>query len=520
MLSGRFQTVPTIHQRQRPRRTIGAYALVVAICLGAAIACAPVSPSVGGAVPEFVPVDDDQAFVTRPYLQLGTQAADDRLTLMWHALSTGSQWRVEVRTRDEWAPVTAITKRSIVVEPAGSRDIYQADLRGLLPGKVFAYRILRGDTPVFSARARAPKVAGMSSRVVVFGDAGAGTPQQAQVAYQVYRNDPDLVAIAGDIVYGGGRMSEYASRFFPYYNAKSPDPAVGAPLMRSIPFVAAIGNHDAIFHGRPFTPRTFDGFGYFTYWSHPRNGPLTMIGAPSTPAPIGSSVTAEVLHDLVGESYPRTANYSFDYGDAHWTVLDSNPYVDWTDATLRRWLDDDLRRASDKRWRFVLFHHPGVQSSMIYNAQQQAQMRLVCDLFEKHRVAIVFSGHYHNYQRSRPVRFALDQAAWRAAADNAPPRSSSSTTPVPGNFRIDRTFDGSGKTSPDGIIYIVSGAGGAALYEPEYTRNPERWQPYTAQFIADTHSFTVVDIEANRVSLRQVSSRGDEIDRIVLTKTR
>ena len=24
-------------------------------------------------------------------------------------------------------------------------------------------------------------------------------------------------------------------------------------------------------------------------------------------------------------------NFSFDYGNAHWTVIDSNPYVDWTD---------------------------------------------------------------------------------------------------------------------------------------------------------------------------------------------
>ena len=28
------------------------------------------------------------------------------------------------------------------------------------------------------------------------------------------------------------------------------------------------------------------------------------------------------------------ANFSFDYGNAHWTVLDSNKNVDWTDPSL------------------------------------------------------------------------------------------------------------------------------------------------------------------------------------------
>ena len=29
------------------------------------------------------------------------------------------------------------------------------------------------------------------------------------------------------------------------------------------------------------------------------------------------------------------ANFSFDYANAHWIVLDSNPYVDWTEPSLR-----------------------------------------------------------------------------------------------------------------------------------------------------------------------------------------
>ena len=32
------------------------------------------------------------------------------------------------------------------------------------------------------------------------------------------------------------------------------------------------------------------------------------------------------------------ANFSFDYGNAHWTVLDSNPNVNWMDPALSDWV--------------------------------------------------------------------------------------------------------------------------------------------------------------------------------------
>ena len=56
------------------------------------------------------------------------------------------------------------------------------------------------------------------------------------------------------------------------------------------------------------------------------------------------------------------ANFSFDYGNAHWVVLDSNPYADWTDSALREWVERDLARAKGATWKFVAFHHPGFNS--------------------------------------------------------------------------------------------------------------------------------------------------------------
>ena len=48
----------------------------------------------------------------------------------------------------------------------------------------------------------------------------------------------------GDKVYKGGLDNEYIRYFFPVYNAQIPDPQIGAPLLRSIPFYCVIANHD------------------------------------------------------------------------------------------------------------------------------------------------------------------------------------------------------------------------------------------------------------------------------------
>ena len=124
------------------------------------------------------------------------------------------------------------------------------------------------------------------------------------------------------------------------------------------------------------------------------------------------------------------ANFSFDYGDAHWTVLDSNPYVDWTDPDLRGWVERDLAAAQDATWRFVAFHHPPFNSSQAHFGDQR--MRVLADVFEAGRVDIVWSGHVHNYQRTYPAhlpRRPQAPTASRSATRTRFPADGRSTRP-------------------------------------------------------------------------------------------
>jgi hypothetical protein len=198
------------------------------------------------------------------------------------------------------------------------------------------------------------------------------------------------------------------------------------------------------------------------------------------------------------------SNFSFDYGNAHWLVLDSNPYVNWNDRALRDWVASDLAANKSATWRFVGFHHPGFNSAHTHFNDQW--MRMMSKVFEAGGVDIVFSGHVHNYQRTFPLRFQ--------AKVNAPDQWGR----VDGDWRLDRNYDGRFHTKPDGVIYVITGAGGAMLYNPEQQNDPASWQAFTNKFVSQVNSFTVVDGVGDRLSIRQVSKDGQELDRFVVTK--
>jgi hypothetical protein len=74
------------------------------------------------------------------------------------------------------------------------------------------------------------------------------------------------------------------------------------------------------------------------------------------------------------------------------------------------------------------------------------------------------------------------------------------------------------ETTPDGVLYIVTGAGGAGAYDPDQTDNQPTWQPFTTKMVSDVYSFTLVDVDGRRLTMKQISEHGEELDRIVVTK--
>ena len=383
---------------------------------------------------------------------------------------------------------------------------YSAILTGLPFDSEITYRVRQGTNVIrqdtFKTRASATK----PIRFVAVGDLANGKDSQNRVAFQIAQQKPDFLVALGDIVYSSGRVSQYMHHFWTTYNdVPKPSATTGAPLMASIPFYPVIGNHDADVARLPETP---DALGAFYFFSAPLNGPG--LGAWSTPLGKDAAVAA-TFREKAGTAFPALSNYSFDSGPAHFLCLDANGYATKQIEALKPWIEKDLA-GSKQRWKFVCFHHPAFHTSKEHFTQQS--MRLLEPIFEANGVDVVFAGHVHNYQRTRPLRFTPTDA-------KPDPRGR-----VNGTYQLDEKFDGDKVTKPDGIVHIVSGGGGATLYKIDMVKtiaqlqkdNPGNWVDFTAKHISDRHSFSVVDLTPDEFILRQLATDGTEIDRIRITK--
>lgn len=153
--------------------------------------------------------------------------------------------------------------------------------------------------------------------------------------------------------------------------------------------------------------------------------------------------------------------YRAQIGEAVVLVLNTNQ-VDEEDQT--RWLEANLEQTTADIV-VAVFHQPALSCSG-HGSTQPVVDRWV-PLFEEHDVDLVLNGHDHNYQRHR--------------------RS--------------------------GIIYVVTGGGGAGLYEigscPEGTDPP---------VVTDTshHHFLVMNVGADSVRVEARSVEGEVLDRFTV----
>jgi len=446
-------------------------------------------------------------FLQKPYLQLGNAAylgREESIAVLWHTPDSDEDWRVEFRQGDgQWRGEPGYVLRRINVRGLTPHRVYQAVLTGLIPGREFDYRLNVGGQTVFTSKGRARRAAGDPQKFAVYGDMSQDSEGQKALAWQIHQAQPDYLLSVGDIVYSRGLASEYYRKYFPIYNCDQGAPGKCGSILRSILTMAVLGNHDA--PNRVDFGSLPDALAYYYYWSQPLNGPLVDKNSGHTPELRGSQ---EQLREFSrsAPNFPRMGMFSFDYGDVHWLMLDSDSYVDWHDPQLREWVRKDLRAASKSAWRIVAMHHPAFQSAHHHFDDQW--MRQMVHIFQEENVAVVFSGHVHNYQRTYPLKFTIDPAD----------KDKTKKGKIKGQFQLDKEFDGSGKTKPNGIIHIVTGAGGGDLYDKKQETDKDSWQEYTTAFAASVHSFTSVEATPASLSFRQISQDGKELDRFVIKR--
>lgn len=272
---------------------------------------------------------------TPPYLQNGQVGAT---TLVWRQASaapaTVTWWDADGGPRRQVQSVAAFQHEVI--------------LDGLTPGARYGWQVRQGAATWEGAFLANRGPAADHARFAVVGDLGSGNEDEGAVVRGIQAWAPEFVVAPGDIVYNSGAYEEFGPRFFVPY----------APLLGSVPFYPALGNHDV---------RTEDGAPY-----------LAAFALPSEPG---------------GERW-----YTFRHGPAQFWCLDStrslrpgSPQYDW----LAR---DGA--ASTARWKIAFFHHPPFSSGL--HGPNGPIQRDLAPLLARLGFDLVLSGHEHHYERFRP----------------------------------------------------------------------------------------------------------------------
>jgi hypothetical protein len=153
-----------------------------------------------------------------------------------------------------------------------------------------------------------------------------------------------------------------------------------------------------------------------------------------------------------------TPYYSFDWGQAHFIVLNSDignaaasqatRQSFWSEQV--KWLEEDLAKSQKADFRFVMAHHPPITA--------------LIPLFEREHVTAGFFGHDHNYQHYLK----------------------------------------------NGVHYVITGGGGAPLYDVD--------QPLAGitQKVISTEHFVSAKVTGKTAHIDALALDGSVLDRIDL----
>jgi 3',5'-cyclic AMP phosphodiesterase CpdA len=456
-------------------------------------------------------------FVITPYLQLGPNGGTTSdMELRWLTTATNSRYRVVLKAIEPTScpadqklhtlePKVSLlkihTSADVSLDLPHHYSYHVVPLENLPPDTAYAYEIWHARKLVFADQLHTRKAADQPFRLVAVGDPGTHGVGQAQVADCVATIKPDLIVQPGDIVYKQGLFSEYLSNYFPFQRK----------LLSRFLSIQVLGNHDVTrqdFRKGHSLSDYPDSLAWYYVWSLPLNGPRHNSLVSNVEPLLGAKHLRRTFKRNTGARYPTMGNYSFDYGLAHIVVLDANVYMDWSDKVFRQWLQDDLKR-SQARWKIVVWHQPSFTSHLRHRIEQR--MRLVADIIQNAGVKLVLTGHAHHYERSYPLNFQAARAGSSAISRDGL---------VAGDIQLDKDYDGVTNTKPQGPIYIVTGGGGAPLSQmgKDVPTSSGEWQSFTHKMVFDRYSLSVIDVDANSLTVRQMSADGEVFDSFIITQ--
>lgn len=295
----------------------------------------------------------------------------------------GITWYTKTNTTSvvELAPANAKIEYAEVFEWEGNY-VHKATVTGLAAGAEYAFRV--GNGTEFSDWGKFVTDNGDSKvDFITFADVQAGNEENfnkgARVVAQAFKTMPTAEFMVGL----GDFTDDSTNEEWNWYDSSMKDINLNTTL------APVAGNHD--------------GLGVWDWFNNMFN--------------LDTSESVQTLNGV---------NYSFDYGNIHFAVVNTNDLLSISLSQLI-WLKNDMN-STDKDWKIVLMHKSP------YSLGKDAKwpdalylQRSLATVVEQCDVDLVLSGHDHQYIRTKPIK--------------------------------------SNNVNEDGTVYILSGTAGAKRYE-------------------------------------------------------
>ena len=371
-------------------------------------------------------------------------------TIMWQSDNSEADAVIEYRLEGAEKSQTIGATDKAFTDDGSTTYIHEATLTGLTPNTKYEYRVGYG-TDRRSDWYRLETAGASVYDVLIYPDSQSGDYSQWEeiVKSSSLRNPRTALYISmGDLVDNG----EHAYQWRTWLNSIK-------PLSANVPLATTLGNHEMY----TLDWKMREPYAYLNYFAVPPNG-----------------------NEIFNRRY-----YSYDFGDVHYVVLDTQLYEsnhednhdthhpDLYDVQIQ-WLRQDLA-ANIKKWTVVLMHRdpfqyafdrPGASRDVGFNEEGV----LFMPIFDEFNVDLVLSAHLHSYRNRGHVR----------------------------NFDRDAS----------GPLYILTGIAGDAR-RPKWKEHP--LDVYVAPD-RDKNNYMTMTVTPNKLIVKAFLSDGTQLDESVIEK--
>lgn len=310
--------------------------------------------------------------------QIVAQDNSTSRTIMWQSDSSESDAIIEYRLEESKNIQSIGATDKAFTDDGSTTYIHEATLTGLTPKTKYEYRVGYGSDrrsdwyPLETAGASVYDV-------LIYPDSQSGDYSQWEeiVKDSAHRNPRTALYISmGDLVDNGEQDYQWRT----WLNSIR-------PLSANVPLATTLGNHEMY----TLDWKMREPYAYLNYFAVPPNG-----------------------NEIFNRRY-----YSYDFGDAHYVVLDTQLYEsnhddnhdvhhpDLYDVQVQ-WLRQDLTN-NTKKWTVVLMHRDPFQYAFDRPGASRAagfdeEGVLFMPIFDEFNVDLVLSAHLHSYRNRGHVR--------------------------------------------------------------------------------------------------------------------